>query len=272
MRRRVVFSIIFALLILSSHSKADTVSGANVVFIGSSTTRGVEAGYSYVTYLPDFGEPWSLEDVNLINSGMNGFSVRTYYKNEDLIKEKITDHEPNYILICLAPGDRSDLATYELHYDYLITKILEHNSTNNGKLRQIYLAKFMWLDALSDEEMALIPKIFEVITNITIRYDLGLLNYWSITKDREDLFVDGVHPNVEGATVIASYVHNETASEIKLVEGVVVDKSETSESILTTLPPSASAISASTTSEQSDLDFQFGLITLLPLLIHRRKR
>ncbi len=248
MRIRLTLLIVIILIFTSSQCGAETGKGANIVFIGDSVTEG-SIGIGYITKLPGLGLPWN--ETNLINSGANGQFLRHYYENTILVTNRITLHDPEYLFINLGLADIRflDPALYELHYTWLIETVLEWNKTNNGHLRQIFLMKFTWAGLFPEEYIA-VPGYFDVIENVTVKYELGsITNLWNVTEGHSEYFVDGVHPSHEGAEIIASQIHNSTSEEITFTRPAAL--SDTSE---------------------APFDSLFGNFLMLPLIVTRLRK
>lgn len=187
-----------------------------IVFAGDSTTEG-RIGHSYVSKLPNLGEPWNATEVNLINSGTSGAGVGLYYAFPDWVNSKITDFSPHYIFIMLGLGDHLtyEAEEFRFRYEWLLDEILKVNETGFKSLRNVFLLQFTWAE-LTDEGYTRANEYWGVIGETAEKYNFGLIDLWNITKGKTQYLMDHAHHSNLGAETIASKIHNDISSEIEV--------------------------------------------------------
>jgi lysophospholipase L1-like esterase len=176
-----------------------------VACIGDSITQG--SGYPAKLQL--------LLGTNYLvgNFGVAGTTVslnsKSPYMNQTAFQEA-EEFEPNYVVIMLGTNDaRTDVKenneTFDIDYRLLVSSFqnLESNPqifvvdsppifTDNPNYNSTYLAD------------NIIPQIDNVANNL----NLPTVDVYSAFGNHPEYFMDGVHPNLEGASLIASEVDN----------------------------------------------------------------
>ncbi|MCE7737122.1 MAG: SGNH/GDSL hydrolase family protein [Candidatus Heimdallarchaeota archaeon] len=187
-------------------------SNFNMIFVGDSITEG-SIGTGYISKLPLYGNPWNSSEVHLVNSGVNGRSMRYYYQYQEGVNKYILDLDPDVVFVYLGLNDlnNGDVDSFKTHYEWLLQSILDNSKS---RLQEIFLIQFSWAGNMPANAYIQAPEYNLVIAELATKYDLRIIDLWEITETHHEYFVDGVHPNDLGANVIASKLHNETKDEI----------------------------------------------------------
>jgi lysophospholipase L1-like esterase len=176
-----------------------------VACVGDSITQG--SGY------PDKLQQLLGTNYLVGNFGVSGTTVSlnstSPYMNQTAF-QKAEEFEPNYVVIMLGTNDaRTDVnennETFEADYSQLVSSFqtLDSNPqifvvdsppmfTHNPDYNCTYLADNV------------IPQIDTVANNL----NLPTVDVYSAFSNHTDYFMDGIHPNPEGASLIASQVDN----------------------------------------------------------------
>ena len=211
-RKMKLFAIGIAILILVSGIAAYSFATTNIVVtkpirvacVGDSITEG--SGYPYKLNL--------LLGSNYIvgNFGVSGSTVSVNSKKPYIIQpefQKAKNFQPDIIIIMLGTNDANvditpnDDQGFEVDYAQLVTSFqeLEGNQqifvvksppilTNNSSYNNTYL------------ENTVIPHIDKLADQL----GLPTIDVYSAFSNNIDYFMDGVHPDSDGATLIAATV------------------------------------------------------------------
>lgn len=164
------------------------------------------------------GYPAKLNDLlgsnyTVANFGVSGSTVSTRsnmpYMNQPQFQEAL-DYHPNIVVIMLGTNDANinitrDDSSFENDYSQLINSFEELPGvqliwvvksppifTNNPSYNNTYLQK------------TLLPQI----DDLADQKDLPTVDVYSAFKNHSDYFMDGVHPDDDGASLIASQVYD----------------------------------------------------------------
>jgi lysophospholipase L1-like esterase len=209
----IVSSIVVALS-LERNNQNSLAGTIRVACIGDSITEGTE-------YPNDL---WMLLGTNRTvgNFGYGGSTVSlesdTPYMNQSEF-EQAKRFQPNIVIIMLGTNDATATPTQHIQKfvdDY--KKLINEFQTLPSKPK-IWLVKpppiFNNGTGLSTPyfEQAIIPRIEQVATET----GLPLIDVYSSLASHPEYFWDGVHPNNEGANVIATTIYNAIVLEDKSV-------------------------------------------------------
>jgi lysophospholipase L1-like esterase len=190
-------SLIF-LSTISSTSDTETLR-ETLVFLGDSVTTERYDGWSHYTEILAKKPRWEL--LNLINSAFGGFSVRNFHDTPELVQTLIIKYNPKYIVSALGLADLSyvnETKFYE-HYKWLLDTIYSDLPDV-----QFFIVRFSYSQHASEENMeAYLSQIDRIVTE----YDLyPPADVYNATKGKTGIYVDGVHPNYSGASLIAETI------------------------------------------------------------------
>ena len=82
-------------------------------------------------------------NLSMINSGYEGCSVNDFYQNEHLVTYRVSQYEPDFVLVFLGLADAawfSNTSSFEIEYRWLLDTIIQQ--CNNEC--QLLLVKFSW--------------------------------------------------------------------------------------------------------------------------------
>ena len=181
----------------------DSVQGNSsipkLVLLGDSITKS-SLGSLYINNLTTMPY-WNA--LSVVNSGLAATSVNSFYNNEALVNQRVSQYNPDYILVFLGLADAAwygNEYTFEREYKWLIRTIIQQNNES-----QLLLTKFSWAStaSLTDQESHV-----AIIENISLEFQLPFSDVFHHTKGHLDWFIDGVHPNARGAYEIAKCLNN----------------------------------------------------------------
>ena len=212
MNRKMKLSAIgIAILILSSGIVAYCVATTNIVAakpirvacVGDSITDG--SGYPYKLNLL-LGSNYVVGNFGVTGSTVSVNSKKPYMVQPEFQEAK--DFQPDIVIIMLGTNDANlDITpndqSFEVDYTQLVTSFqeLEGNQkifvvksppifTNNPSYNNTYLAN------------TVIPRIDRLADQLS----LSTIDVYSAFGNHIDYFMDGVHPDSDGATLIAATV------------------------------------------------------------------
>ncbi len=210
---RVVLLLFISLLTSSSFLSTSIATSADktdtpkkkLVLIGDSITKSFY-GSLYINNLSTMPY-WA--NLSIINSGIAGCSVREYYENEHLVNHRVSQYDPDFVLVFLGLADvvwYNNASTFEIEYRWLIDTIMQHVNES-----QLLLVKFSWARSVITPRMESHVKIIEKIAR---EYQLPYSDVYKHTEEQKDWFIDGVHPNNIGAYQIATCIAKSFTSYI----------------------------------------------------------
>jgi lysophospholipase L1-like esterase len=183
----------------------------SITCVGDSITQGVGAkkGKSWPAQLQEIlGDKWSVKNfglsgTTLMNSGDNPYQKSPQFKGA---KKNPAD----VVIIMLGTNDTkpANWAHFEKDYEKDYRDLISHFSSLASKPRIFlclppYIAKDGNWGITEKDTVAQIP----LITKIAKDLKLGLIDVHGALKGKDELIPDKVHPNTEGATVIAKAVY-----------------------------------------------------------------
>jgi len=147
------------------------------------------------------------------NFGVAGTTVSLNSTNPYMKQSAFQDAEefnPNYVIIMLGTNDaRTDLNenndTFEADYGQLISSF--KNLKSNPQIL-IMDSPPMFTDNPIYNNTYLTNNIIPQIDDVANIFNLPTVDVYSAFVNHSDYFMDGVHPNLEGAALIASEVDN----------------------------------------------------------------
>ncbi len=184
-----------------------------IVFLGDSITYGIgldspsTQNYSaqLSTLLAD--TTWSVESFGITSTTMIKKGSPSYWDSQEFARAKVS--EPNIVVIFLGLND-----VKPKNWKYKDQFIPDYHSFINTFLAlasqpQIFLVlptpSFGSLEGITDTKITneLIPKINQVAS----LYNIEVIDLHSYFVDKSYLFPDTIHPNKDGAKIIAQIVH-----------------------------------------------------------------
>ncbi len=167
---------------------------SKLVLLGDSITKS-SLGSLYIDNLTTMPY-WNA--LSVVNSGLAATSVNSFYNNEALVNQRVSQYNPDYILVFLGLADAAwygNEYTFKREYKWLIQTIIQQNNES-----QLFLTKFSWAStaSLQDQESHV-----AIIENISLELQLPFSDVFQHTRGHLDWFIDGVHPNARGAYEIA---------------------------------------------------------------------
>ena len=191
--------------IMNVHQMTPLEAPIRVACVGDSITKG--SGYPAKLQL--------LLGSNYLvgNFGVSGTTVslnsKSPYMNQTAF-QKAQEFNPNYVVIMLGTNDaRTDFnessETFEDDYGQLVSSF--QNLTSNP---QIFVVDSppMFTDNPNYNDTFLTDNIIPQIDNVANNLNLPTIDVYNAFGSHTDYFMDGVHPDSDGAALIASQVDN----------------------------------------------------------------
>lgn len=155
--------------------------------------------------------------------GNFGYSGRTASVDGDFpyIKEhlyqKSLSFQPNIVLLMLGTNDSKPWNWNSADYVDSMKKMIEDYLALNS-VKQIYLLLPPPAFALNGKvrfevnNAVIQNEIIPILNRLSYEYKLPTINLYSVFEGKNYLFVDGVHPNNDGATLIAETIYQSLIS------------------------------------------------------------
>jgi len=187
-----------------------TTKQIRVACVGDSITEG--SGYPYKLRLL-LGSDYAVG-----NFGVDGSTVSTNskkpYMNENKFQEAI-NFNPNIVVIMLGTNDANcditpnDLS-FEADYTQLVTSFQE---LAGNQLIFVVKSPPIFDNNSSYNNTFLVNNVLPGVDKIANLLDLPTVEIYDALINHSDYFMDGVHPNSDGSTLIASNVFNAITSQ-----------------------------------------------------------
>jgi acyl-CoA thioesterase-1 len=176
-----------------------------VACVGDSITKGS----GYPTLLQTMlGSNYTVRNFGVSGSTVSVDSILPYMNQTAFTKAEEFDTE--IVVIMLGTNDANpEIAhsedNFEVDYNTLISSFEDLNGD-----QQIWIAKSppIFSDNSAYNNTYLTTTVFPQIENVASQLDLPTLDIYSAFGNHSDYFMDGVHPNSDGASLIASNVYD----------------------------------------------------------------
>lgn len=203
--------ILFAFLIQETSGQQKITK---IAFIGNSITEGTGLSNPKSQSYPG-------QLANMLNSdwqvGNFGVSGRTMLKkgdypiwNENKFKEALA-FEPNIVVIMLGTNDSKYYNwahKADFYNDYVSMIDTFANLSSKPKIYICYPLKvFKLLYDIDDKVIH--DEIIPIIHQISIDKNLQIIDFYTPTSDKPEIFSDGIHPTANGAHFVAEIFYNE---------------------------------------------------------------
>ena len=215
MQRKLLMAIAVVVLIISMGLTVFSVVGSTdfrpirVACVGDSITQ-----YSYYT-----NKLQTLLGVNYIvgNFGVAGSTVshdsKIPYSNQTTFKNAIHSN-PDIVLIMLGTNDANpeiaySTETFEEDYANLVTAFQD---LPNKPHIVVVGSPPIFATASTYNNTYLVNTIIPHTNNIAVQMNLSTVDMYSVFGEHADYFADGVHPNDDGSTLIASTMYDTVTS------------------------------------------------------------
>lgn len=200
-----------ALMLYLANNKEEQVVTVRVACVGDSITRGTE----YTLYL------WQLLGPKYIigDFGVGGvtvsFSSENAYINSTAI-ELAKEFEPDIVIIMLGTNDadpnlNESKSDFISNYVELISEFQSLTSKPN-----IWIVKPPPIfNSVNLSQEVLLEKVIPGIHEVVDQTNLPLIDAYTPLINHPDYFIDGIHPKVAGAEIIANLIYETLISNTK---------------------------------------------------------
>lgn len=176
-----------------------------VACVGDSITQG--SGYP-VKLQTLLGPNYTVRNFGVSGSTVSLNSIRPYL-NQTAFR-KAEDFDPQIVVIMLGTNDANpQIALNEDNFEADYTELISSFEALEGN-QLVWVVKsppiFSVDSAYNNTYLA--GTVLPHIDNIADQLDLPSVDMYSAFGNHSDYFMDGVHPNADGATLIASNVYN----------------------------------------------------------------
>ena len=201
----VIIALSLVVVFSDHHSKDDSVNKlARVACMGDSITQITDYPMDLQTLL---GNSSSVGDFGVSGSTVDFNTSNAYYFQKSFMEAR--NFQPTTVIIMLGTNDaRSDnypqIGTFVADYEHMLTRI-----ENFSSKPQIFIAlpPPIYNNVLNLSETNLEQGVLPRIRQVASEMKLPLIDVNS-HMDNPEYFVDGVHPNMEGAQVVANVIYD----------------------------------------------------------------
>jgi lysophospholipase L1-like esterase len=201
-----MFSAMASYTILTAKTATPKI---RVACVGDSITQGS----GYPSKLQELlGSNYTVGNFGVSGSTVSLNSSLPYMKQAAFFNAE--NFNPDIVLIMLGTNDaNSEIAynedNFEADYIQLVTSFEGLTSTP-----QIWVIKSPPIFSVDSNysNTYLTSTIFPQIDELTTQMNLPTMNMYSVLENHSEYFFDGVHPNTDGANLIASNIYNSITS------------------------------------------------------------
>lgn len=198
----VVLSGIVVLSVVETNCEAKLI---RVACIGDSITEG--SGYpSKLQQL--LGSDYTVANFGVSGSTASAGSIKPYIDQAEF--QQAIDYHPDIIVIMLGTNDaNSDISQNETSFETDYSQIIAGFENLEGR-QLIWIVKSppIFTDNPSYNNTYLERIVLPHIDSLATQMNLPTIDLYNAFGNQSDYFMDGVHPNKEGATLIASNVYD----------------------------------------------------------------
>ena len=174
-----------------------------VACVGDSITEGSGYPFKLQTML---GSDYLVGNFGVRGSTVSQSSINPYM-NQDAF-EQAKDFIPDIVVIMLGTNDANPEITqstdeFESDYSQLINSFQQLDGEQSI---WVAISPPIFAESSSWNSTYLNNDIIPQIDNVAKQMNLPTINIYDAFGDREDYFADGIHPNNDGATLIASTI------------------------------------------------------------------
>ncbi len=152
-------------------------------------------------------------NYTVANFGVSGSTVTTQsippYIDQPAFQEAI-DYHPDIVVIMLGTNDaNSDIAQNETSFEADYTQIIDSFEQLEGRqLIWVIKSPRIFANNSSYNNTYLENNVFPQIDKVADQMKLPTVDMYSAFGNHSDYFMDGVHPDSEGTSLIASHVYD----------------------------------------------------------------
>ncbi len=176
-----------------------------VACVGDSITQG--SGYPAKLQLL-LGSNYNVQNFGVCGSTVSLNSILPYM-NQTAFK-KAAEFDPEIVVIMLGTNDANpDIAPSEDNFEFDYRQLVNSFENLDGN-QSIWVVKSPPIFSVNSayNNTYLSSTVIPQVENVADQMGLSILDMYSAFGDHSDYFMDGVHPNPEGADLIASNVYN----------------------------------------------------------------
>jgi acyl-CoA thioesterase I len=176
-----------------------------VACIGDSITEG--SGYPSMLHQL-LGPNYTVANFGVSGSTVTSQSIRPYI-DQAAFQEAI-DYHPDIVVIMLGTNDaNTDIAQNETSFEADYTQIIDSFEQLEGtQLIWVVKSPPIFANNSSYNNTYLENNVFPQIDKVADQMKLPTVDMYSAFGNHSDYFMDGVHPDSEGASLIASHVYD----------------------------------------------------------------
>ncbi len=204
----VVLAGIEAYLIQTTPSRANENEPIRVACVGDSLTRGTE----YTLFLwEQLGSDYIISDFGVGGTTVSAASEKPYM-NESAFK-LAQNFQPSVVIIMLGTNDAGINETQEAFIADYTTLIASFQSLKTSPEVLIVQPPPIYNNT-SLSNAILVNRILPGIQAVADRTGVTLVDAYTPLLSHPDYFADGVHPNADGAKIIAESIYAALAAEL----------------------------------------------------------
>ncbi len=176
-----------------------------VACIGDSITEG--SGYPSMLHQL-LGSNYTVANFGVSGSTVTSQSIRPYM--DQVAFQEAIDYHPDIVVIMLGTNDANfDIAQNETSFETDYSQLINSFEQLEGR-QLIWVVKSppIFANNSSYNNTYLENNVFPQIDKVADQMKLPTVDMYSAFGNHSDYFMDGVHPDSEGASLIASHVYD----------------------------------------------------------------
>jgi len=206
--------LILSLIVVFSESRASNVDGqlTRIACLGDSITNMTQYPVDYQTLV---GKNSVVENFGYNGATINFYSDRPYFFSDEY--RSAQNFLPNIVIIMLGTNDARSNGNQQIDqivgdYEHMISRI-----QNFGSSPKIFLVipPPIYNNTLDLNATVLTQEVIPRIQQVANETGLPLIDVYTPMLDHPEYFPDGVHPNNEGAQIIANTIYYALTSNSK---------------------------------------------------------
>lgn len=193
-------------MLIISETEIEQTQPIRVACVGDSITRGTE----YTLYLWDLlGSDYIIGDFG-VGGATASLNSESSYMNETAL-ELAKQFQPNIVVIMLGTND-ADLAFSDFEEEFILgytELIILFQALNSEPKIWIVQPPPIFNSSTTLNNEVLVDRVIPNICKIANQTGSQLIDAYTPLINHPEYFIDGVHPKVSGAKIIANTVYSE---------------------------------------------------------------
>ncbi len=210
----VVLILVLSLVVVFSESRASNVDGqlTRIACLGDSITNMTQYPADYQTLV---GKTSIIENFGYNGATINFYSDRPYFFSDQYRSAR--NFLPNIVILMLGTNDARSNVNQQIDrivgdYEHMISRIQIFGSSPKIFL---VIPPPIYTNTLDLNATVLTQEVIPRIQQVANETGLPLIDVYTPLLNHPEYFPDGVHPNNEGAQVIANTIYDAITADSK---------------------------------------------------------